>query len=565
MNKPLSTASCDLLVIGSGAAGATAAITARSLGMDVILAEKTSLFGGTAALSGGWIWIPGNAVAARAGVEDSGEAAREYLAHEAGSSFDAERVDAFLAEGPRMVEFMERCGAAEFVSAPAFPDYHPNIPGSSSGRSICAAPFDARKLGSHLARLRPPLPEMCFLGMAISSGSELRHFQQATRSLRSAAFVAGRLASHARDLLTNGRSMRLTNGNALAARLLKKCIELEVSLWFDAPAKELTRAGDAVQGALFVRDGAAVRVEARRGVVLASGGFSHDAPRRAALVPFAAGPDHWAFAPDGNTGDGLRMGEAVGGSIDGALSDLSAWAPMSRFRRRDGSVGSFAHIVDRAKPGVIAVTASGKRFVNEANCYHDFVQALVAACRGRGAVEAFLLCDHRTLRRYGLGLVKPFPIPISPYIRSGYLARGQSLAELAAQLSIEGAALENTVAMFNQRAREGRDSDFGKGQTIYNRYMGDEDADNPCLAPIEYAPFYAVKVIPGSLGTYAGLRCDRYGRVLRQDKHPIRGLYAVGSDMNHLMGGSYPAGGTNLGPHMTFGFIAAHHAATENC
>lgn len=562
MNNPVSRASCDLLVLGSGAAGATAAITARSLGLDVILAEKTSFFGGTAAVSGGWLWIPGNGVAARAGVTDTVEAAREYLAREAGNAFDPERVDAFLAEGPRMVEFMERNGAAEFIAAPAFPDYHPASPGSSSGRAICAAPLDARTLGPHLARLRPPLPEMRFLGMAISSGSELRHFQQATRSLRSACFVAGRLASHARDILTNGRSMRLTNGNALAARLLRKCIDLGVSLWFDAPAKGLTRVDGAVRGAVVTNDGGEVSIEARRGVVLAMGGFSHDPLRRAALVPFAAGPEHWPFAPGGNTGDGLRMGEAVGGSVDDTLSDSSAWAPTSRLHRRDGSVGAFAHIVDRAKPGVIAVTRNGKRFVNEANCYHDFVQAMVAACRGEAPVEAFVLCDHRTLRRYGLGLVKPFPIPIGPYIRSGYLAQANSLADLAKQVGIEAGALEKTVAEFNEHARHGRDPLFGKGDTIYNRYMGDPDAANPCLAPIADAPFYAVKVIPGSLGTYAGLRCDRHGRVLDRDGTPISGLYAAGGDMNHLTGGSYPAGGTNLGPHMTFGYIAARHAAT---
>jgi succinate dehydrogenase/fumarate reductase flavoprotein subunit len=221
--------------------------------------------------------------------------------------------------------------------------------------------------------------------------------------------------------------------------------------------------------------------------------------------------------------------------------------------------------VDRARPGVIAVTRNGRRFVNEANCDHDFVQAMVGACAGEAAVEAWLVCDHRALRRYGLGFVKPFPIPAAAHLRSGYLVRGGSLGELARKLGLDATAFEETVARHNRQARAGQDVDFGKGDNVYNRYMSDPDAPgNPCLAPLDHPPFYAVKVIPGSLGTYAGLRCDRYARVVDAQGQAIAGLYAVGSDMANIAGGNYPAAGANLGPQMTFGYIAARHAAGAN-
>ena len=550
----------DVLVVGSGAGGLSAAVTAAAAGLRVIVAEKESVFGGTTARSGGWLWIPCSPVAVRDGVVDSVAAAREYLQHEAGNHFDAARVDAFLAAGPEMVAFMERETQVRFVLGPAFADYHPSAAGGSDGgRSICAAPFDARALGVEKDRLRPPLKEITFLGMMIGTGKELVHFFNATKSVRSAAVVARLLARHGRDLALHGRAMRLTNGNALVARLARSAFDRGVPIWTDAPVIELLRDGAAVVGAVVRRDGVETRVLARRGVVLAAGGFPQDVARRAAMFPHApTGAEHWSPAPPGNTGDGLRLGEAAGAVVEDRYPNAAAWVPVSLVPRADGSVGPFPHFVDRSKPGVIAVLRSGARFVNEANSYHDFIQAMLAA----GEREAWFVCDHRAQRRYGLGFAKPFPVPLRGVIESGYLRRGATIEALAIEAGIDPAGLARTVAEYNRPAARGEDPAFGRGSTSYNRSLGDATVrPNPCVAPIGAGPYYAVRVVPGDLGTFAGLRGDRQARVLDGAGLPIPGLYAAGNDLASIMGGNYPGGGITLGPAMTFGFIAARHMA----
>ncbi len=554
---------CDVLVIGSGAGGLSAAITARLHGLEVTVAEKEPVFGGTTAISGGWLWIPCNPVAVRAGATDSIEAARAYLRHELGHHFDAERVEAFLATGPEMIEFFERHTALEFVAGLATPDFHADSPGSAIGRAICAAPFDGRGLGTDIAWLRPPLREITVAGMAIAAGADLRHFMNATRSPGSALYAGKRFASHFLHVLRYGRNMHLVNGNALAARLVRSAMDLGVGLRLSCPARKLVVEEGAVRGAIVATDDRDVRISARRGVVLACGGFPHDVARRKRLFPGTpTGQEHWSAAPAGNTGDGLNLAEAVGAQVDETLRNPAAWVPVSKVSYGNAREGVFPHLIDRAKPGVIAVLPNGRRFVNEAGSYHDFMQALFRAVGEGAAVMAFLICDHRTLRRYGLGFAKPFPIPVGPYLRSGYLQRGETLTALAARSGIDPAGFAATVAEYNRHANEGRDPAFGRGTGPFERFGGDAGRQpNPCVAPIERAPFYAVKVVAGSLGTFAGLKTDRNARVLDERGAPIAGLYAAGNDMASIMGGNYPSGGITLGPAMTFGYIAGRHLA----
>jgi hypothetical protein len=242
-----------------------------------------------------------------------------------------------------------------------------------------------------------------------------------------------------------------------------------------------------VRGAIVERDGRLVRVRAKRGVILACGGFPHDVARRKTMFPHApTGQEHWSPGPAGNTGDGLRMAEQAGGRVEDTLPNAAAWVPVSITMRKDGSQGVMPHFIDRAKPGVIAVTREGVRFANEGNSYHDFVQAMVKAAKPGEEIAAFLVCDHRALRKYGLGCVPPFPMPIGRYIRNRYLRRGATLAELAAETGVDAKGLEATVADFNIAAAEGRDPAFGKGSRAYNRYQGDAlHGPNPCIAPIE--------------------------------------------------------------------------------
>ncbi len=559
------TGECDVLVVGSGAGGLAAAVAAAKRGLSVIVAEKDRYVGGTTALSGGFMWIPCNPVSQRDGVQDSIAAARTYLRHEAGNHFNAECVDAFLENGPKAVDFFERETALQFDPASAFSDYHPTAPGGlPGGRSILARAIGGKALGKDLARLRPPLPELTFAGLMIGSGPELKHFFNVTRSVRSAAYVAGRMAAHMRDLATAGRGMRLTNGNALAARLFRSALDAGVQVWTEAPAIRLLRGADgAVHGAVLGTRQGERRIATRRGVVLAAGGFPQDTARRRALFPHDAdGTGHFSPAPAGNTGDGLRLGEAAGAAVELGYPNAAAWVPVSRVPRKDGSFGMFPHFIDRAKPGLIAVLDSGERFVNEANSYHDFVQALVAATKPGQTAHAWLIVDHRFIRRFGVGFVKPFPVPLGPQVRSGYLKRGRTLADLARVTGIDAAGLARTIAAYNPDAAKGVDSAFGKGSTAYNRFNGDPAfTPNPCLAPIETGPFYAVEVVIGDLGTFDGLRANGDAQVLDAAGQPIPGLYAAGNDMASIMGGNYPGGGITLGPAITFGYIAARHMA----
>ena len=558
---------CDLLVVGSGAGGLSAAVTAASLGLKVIVVEKEAVYGGTTAWSGGWMWIPRNPLAVAAGIVEDADGPRTYLRHELGDRYDEARVEAFLEHGPRMIAFFQKHSALAFIDGNATPDFHGRSPGAmQGGRSVCAAPFDALRLGARVAQLRPPLDLISPWGMGIASGAELRHFFNALSSWRSFAYVARRVALHFKDLLLHRRGMRLVGGNALVAGLVKSALDLGVELRVASPVRRLLREADRVVGAVIgTPDGAEVEVRARAGVVLACGGFPYDVARKQALFAHApTGVEHCSAAPASNTGDGLRLGESVGAEVDTSAPNAAGWAPVSKVHRRDGSVGHFPHLVERAKPGLVAVTAGGRRFVNEAGAYHDFMSALFAALPAGAPVEAWLVCDHRFIRRYGLGHARPAPFPLGPSLRSGYLQRANSIDALARICGIDAVNFVATLDAYNREARQGRDPEFGRGGTPYERVQGDAArgvAGNPNVAPIDHGPFYAVKVLPGSLGTFAGLRTDASARVLAADGAPIAGLYACGADMACVMGGRYPSGGITLGPAMTFGYIAGQHAA----
>jgi succinate dehydrogenase/fumarate reductase flavoprotein subunit len=551
---------CDVLVAGSGAGGLAAAITARRLGLEVIVAEKEPLFGGTTARSGGWLWIPNHPMQAAIGVTDSLEEASTYLLHEAGEKYDPERVNAFLTEGPRMVDWFQRETVVKFDASATFSDYHPDAPGGKAGgRSIVASAYDGRELGPLLEKLRPPLPELTVFGVMIGSGVELVHFMRWSKSLASAAFVARRLLGHGLARLFYGRGVRLTNGNALAGRLLKSAMDCGVVLWNDSSVESLFKEGNAVKGAILKRGGKELLVKARKGVVLACGGFPHDQERRKRLFPHEA---HHSPAPPGNVGDGLRLAHRAGGRVDETLPNAAAWVPVSQVPREDGSVGLFPHFIDRAKPGVIAVTRKGRRFVNEGNSYHDFVQALLKEVPGDREISAWLITDHRAIRAYGLGFVKPRPLPLAPHLKSGYLLKGDSVEELAKKMGVEKEPFLKTLREYNTNAASGLDPAFNKGGTAYNRFYGDAEIQpNPCVAPIVAAPFYAVKVVIGDLGTYAGIVTNGNAQVLDENKRPIPGLYAAGNDALSIMGGNYPGPGITLGPAMTFGWIAGRHLA----
>ncbi|WP_022683486.1 FAD-dependent oxidoreductase [Sphingobium bisphenolivorans] len=554
---------CDLVVVGSGAGGLAAAVTAAKAGLDVIVVEKSRYFGGTTAFAGGFLWIPNNHLARAAGMKDSAEEARRYVVALAGNHFDSERVDAYLDAGPQMLRFFMEQAGLKLLLAEVRSDFHSELPGAvKSGRSLFPAPVHAGILGNAHKRLRPPLPETGFMGVPIDMGNDLLHFLNVTRSTKSALFVAKWLVKHGYEMLRYGRAMEAVNGNSLVAQLAAAAMQEGVTILYDTPAVGLIERDGAVAGIRIGTSEDERQISARRGVVLASGGFPWDLARRAALYPHPANEDqHFSLAPRTNTGDGLRLAEQVGGQII-TVANNGAWMPISRLPKPGGLTRSVPHSFMASMPGVIAVTPEGRRFVNESVPWQDYCEGLLTARRPGMPAEGFLIADHRAIRDYGLGFVRPAPVPMGPHLRSSYLMRGKTIRDLAKGAGIDAEALEATVERFNSDARAGKDTLFGRGGTRYSRSMGDcRFTPNPTLAPLETGPFYAVRIHAGDIGTLAGLRTDGKARVLDTGDRPIPGLFAAGNDAATIFGGAYPGAGSTIGPAMTFGFIAAREAA----
>lgn len=563
--ETLAVRDVDVLVVGSGGAAFVAALTARHRGLEVLLVEKDAQLGGTTAFSGAVLWIPANP---KIGGEaaDSLADARAYLQAQAGNYFNPERVDAFLRHGPEMVTFLERETEVDFFAFP-YPDYHPEQPGASTMRSIGTYDYDYAKLGEHRELLRSGLTQTNFLGLAVGSNVEMKQLMSAGRSLAGLGFVTRKMLTVLGQVLRYGRPQPVTRGRALIARLLRSAIDMGVDIWTSAPARELIMDGGRVTGAVVQTRHGPCRVMARRGVVLAAGGFPHDPERQRRIFSHvAAGGEHHSVAPPGNTGDGARMAEAVGGSVDYHVQQPAAFMPVSVIPYFEGTKALWPHIVDRQKPGFLCVTRDGRRFFDESAPYHDFVPAMVKACAAQGQrdVCCYMIADLRAMRRYGMGFAKPAPVPWRHHVRSGYLIEGATLADVARQAGIDGPALEATVARFNQFAQAGEDPDFGRGQNIYDHSQGDPDhKPNPNLAPLEQGPFFALRIVAGDIGTFAGLRTNGLAQVLGPDDAPIPGLYAAGNDALGVASGAYPGAGGTLGPGMTLGYIAALEMAGQ--
>ncbi|MFZ5778962.1 MAG: FAD-dependent oxidoreductase [Pseudomonadota bacterium] len=554
----------DLLVAGSGAAGFSAAITASHAGLSVLMVEKESQFGGSTAYSAGVIWIPGNRHGRALGIPDSKEDALTYLQQEAGNRLNLELAHAFLDNCNPAVEFIEANTHVRYEAVPIWADYHPTKPGAAQGgRSLLPLPFDGRRLGKRFADLRAPLRTMMAFGGMMLGRGDLPHVFRMTRSVTSALHVAGMTARYAVDRLSHARGTRLANGNALIAALALSAEERGIELWLDCPVVELLQENGAVTRAIVQRDGRPQEIRARRGVVLACGGFpADDELKRRYYGHVHDGRQHRSAPPPGNRGDGIRLGRQAGGALAEDVAYAAAWVPVSLVPQADGTTLPFPHFYERGKPGYIAVDATGRRFTNESASYHDFVPAMVETCRDRSETMCWLICDHRAIRRYGMGAIGPAPLPLRPHLRNGYLVSAPTWRDLAARIGVDAEALQQTVSRFNANAARGEDPDFGKGTDDYHRFNGDPTHQpNPCLAPLERPPFYAMKLIPGDIGTFLGLHVDGHARVLDAAGAPIPGLYAAGNDMTSVMGGTYPGAGITIGPALTFGYIAARHAA----
>ena len=554
----------DVIVAGAGAGGMTAAAVAASQGLKVLLVEKTEYIGGTTAWSGGMVWIPANHQMQSAGLSDDLSNAKAYLASTVPEAHGADLRKAFLARGAEAIDYLEAHTEVRLAPVKVYPDYYPDLPGATAGgRVLEPFAFDGLKLGDHFERLRPPLPEFTLFGGMMVNRLDIPHLRRAGRSPRSTLRSLQLISQYVLQRLRAPRGTTLHLGNALAARLYASLLSRQVDIVFGATIERLVMEGGEVGGAEIASSSGTQPIFARKGVILATGGFSHDAELRRQLFPAGAGFVS-ATSPAG-TGDGLRLAMAHGARLATEVADPAYWVPASRFTRDDGSRGIFPHTVtDRAKPGVIAVNGTGRRFVNEALSYHEFVRAMLRDGNDAADRPFYLICDRAFLWNYGLGRIQPFTRRIRRFIKQGELIEAKTIDELATAIGVEPAALLATVNEYNEHARSGRDPAFGRGSTIYQRHLGDAGhSPNPCVAPIEKRPFYALRIFPADLGTAIGLRTDVDARVLRADGSPIAGLYACGNDMGSIMNGNYPGPGITLGPALTFGYIAARHLAQD--
>ncbi|MBR0939361.1 FAD-dependent oxidoreductase [Bradyrhizobium jicamae] len=550
----------DLLVIGAGAAGMTAALVGKLEGLQVILCEKSDMVGGTTATSAGSVWIPGSSQSKKAGVPDSIEAAKTYLAGILGGISD-KRLSAFLASGPAMLDYLERKTSVVFAPPPIHPDYR-DLPGAAvGGRTLGAVPFDGRLLGADFERVRPPRREFMVLGGMMVGKTDIPPLLAPFRTWSNFRHVVGILFRHATDRLKFKRGTRLIMGNALIARLLSDLRQLAVDVRYMTAMEELIEIDDEIVGAVLASSSGQIAVRARKGVVLATGGIGWSDELRERF--FEENTRRYSLSPDSNTGDGILAGERASGEIERGMESPALWMPSSVMKQPDGHLSVFPHIMlDRAKPGLLAVDASGRRFVNEANSYHDFVQAMLRSNRSPPSLPCYLICDRSFISDYGIGLIHPGSRSLRNFIDAGYLVEGRSIPELAAQIDVDGDALSRTIARYNAYAETGVDEEFGRGTSPLNRVNGDPDNEpNPCLRKIGPGPYYAVAVWPADLASSAGLRTDERGRVLRSDSRPLKGLYAAGTDAASIFKGTYPGPGTMIGPAMVFAWRAAMDAA----
>ncbi len=546
----------DVIVAGSGSAGMTAAIVAAKLGLKVLLVEKTRYFGGTTAWSGGGAWIPNNRQMGTMGATDSAEAAMQYMEAVVGNWLRQDLAKAFLAHAPEMMDFMLANTSVQMIVRHG-PDYFPDRQGGSAGgRAFTPVLFDGRELGSALSSLRPPLEQFnAPWGMMINM-ADIQHAMAADRNAKSAWYMAKLFARFGKDRLLHGRGTRLTMGNALVARFLKSAIDAGVEMWTESPIVDLIKSDAGVVGAIVKHEGVNLRVHAKRGIVLATGGFSGSEQMR--KQHYSPGDKTMTLVPPGNTGDGISLAVRAGGAMVDKNADNGIWVVMSRYSGSAGPATPIPHILDFGRPGIILVDRNGRRFTNEATL------SIAQRMRELDLPSAWAICDERFIRKWGLGMVLPKSIRLKRMVKQGYVRTAPNLPELAKLIGVDGVSLADTVAQTNSAAEAGSGDPMGKGDGGFDRYLGDpSNKPHPNLGTIADGSFYAIEVFPGDISSTLGLQVSENGEVVDGNRNPIKGLYACGMDMNSIWSGLAPANGANNGANMTFGYIIARAMANK--
>lgn len=551
----------DVIVVGGGCAGMAAALFAGMAGRRVLLIERTDYLGGTTALSGGTTWVPNTLHAHAVNPGDTPAAARLFLDAVVGNHAPSALREAFLESGPDAIAALENKTHVHFRPYPHHPDYEQQMEGATlCGRALEPLPFDGRLLGELLVVIRPPIPEFTIFGGMMVDRTDIGHLLKLSKTWVSFKHAAQILALYRMDRLRGRRrGSRLVMGNALIGRLLYSLRDYDVDIVLNTDVQKLCMHEERVTGLVAKQGDVTRQLAASQGIVLAAGGFNHHPQKRAALLnsPITA----YSPAADGHRGAMQDLALEIGAHFADKGMDHVFWAPVSVNKRADGSTAVFPHFVmDRSKPGTVCVNQSGARFTNEAQSYHLFVRAMLEADQTSPTFPAFIVTDARGLRQYGLGMVRMGTRHVQKFIDDGYLLKGNTIAELAAQMQADAEVLAQTIADMNRFAETGIDEQFGRGSTAYHRANGDATHQpNPCLGPIGIAPFYAIRLYPGDIGAASGLAINQDAQIMRENGQSISGLYACGNEAQSIAGGTYPGPGITIGPALTFAYRAIRH------
>ncbi len=557
--------SVDLLVMGSGAAGMSGAIRAHDLGLDVLVVEKSDLFGGNTAMSGGVCWVANNPGMAKEGIADSDEEGFTYLKHITKGEVPDERLWLYIRESKRVLAYLHENTHVRYVSLAKYTDYYPEAPGGlSGGRSMDPVPFDGSKLREQLIRLRRPHPQSQILG---KFGITAKEAQAAIGvGFRTMLFMAWQMFLYLLRYPKRkrwGRDTKLCAGNSLTGRLLLSVNDRKIPIWLNTAVEELIFDNGRAVGAVIDKEGEKLRIKTNRGVLIGAGGFSRNLEMREKYQrqPITT---EWTAGIPSNSGDGILLGQAAGGAL--GLMDEAWWTPVSLVPK---SPFSWVLVVEKSLPHSLFVNQDGKRFTNEAAPYIDVVNGMYDdVAKTQTADPRWYHIFDATYRKSSIagpvapGKVMPDRQVPRRYRDGKYLFRTNTLEEMAEKIDVPADRLKATIARFNEHAVKGEDPDYNRGWSAQDRYYGDPRVKPNCsLGPIETGPFYAVRIYPGDLGTKGGLLTDDHGRVLKEDGQPIRGLYAAGNSTASVMGRSYPGAGGTIGPALMFGFLAAEAAA----
>jgi len=556
----------DLVVIGSGAGAMTAGIVAHDRKASALLIEKSDRYGGSSAMSGGSLWVPQSHFMAEAGIDDNREDAIAYLKEITAGAVDPAKLEAYVDAAPEAVRYLAEHAHLKMYSMPAYSDYYPRAQGSKpGGRSLDPETFDARSLGDDLLSMKEQNPQMLVMGRLFMTIPESR--TMLTRAPGWIGLMFKLMMRYMLDLPWRFKSKRdrfLAMGNSLVGMLRQAMLDRGIPLWLESGAREFVVEEGRVVGVVADRRGQPVRIRARQGVVVAAGGFEGNQAMREKYLP---GPTkvEWSCSNKANTGDLIELARDLGAAVE--FMDEGWWGPVTVV---PGEENARMLVIEKSLPGSVMVNKAGQRFVNEAAPYIDVVNAQYADDSEEApCVPCYLVFDARFRKSYPVGPMLPGAqqpdLFLGQMLRDGYLKKANTVRELAAKLGVDADNLDATVTRMNEFAKTGKDLDFGRGDTVFDQYYGDEKVKpNPCLAPIVEAPFYGMEAYPGELGTKGGIRTDARARVLTEAGDVIPGLYAVGNCSSPVMGRTYAGAGATLGPATTFAYIAARDATADS-